>query len=346
MESYILDFLSTRPIYGSNDSSMSRWKNDCLKDWNSILETFLNTTATVPKKELWTMEQRQASITSLLSRPQVEQRTEAWYTEAQKMITASQFSLILNNNLTRGKLVLEKASTKNDISNRKTVSRTMYLNPFTWGIRFEPIVNQIYCHLTKTEIKDMGRLKHQTDSRLAASPDGMIINGPSERYGRFVEFKAPVTRKLIQEIPKDYIIQMQIQMEVGNVEECDYLEVKFNSAYEKKTPAMPTQSMYYGEIYIIGKDDEPIRYEYSSLNVLGNIPILQIDEQILEIVPWTISEYYLTTVERSRSWFASVQPKIESFWKDVESAKQGTFVLPESSRKRKDTMCLIIDESN
>ena len=342
MESYILDFLATRPIYGSNEASMTKWKNDCMKDWCSILETFLNTTT--PKKISWSAEQRQANITALLARPQVEQRTDAWYNEAQNLITASQFSLILKDNLTRGKLVMEKATGKLDNAPRRTVVQTMDLNPFTWGIRFEPVVNMIYCHLTKTEIKDMGRLKHENDSRLAASPDGMVVKGPPERYGRFVEFKAPVTRRLIQEIPKDYVVQMQIQMEVGNVEECDYLEVKFNSAYESKVPAMPTCSTYYGEIYIIGVNDLPDRYVYSTLNTLGNPPTLQEGETILETVPWTTSEFYLTTVERSRSWFASVQPKIDSFWKDVESAKQGTFVLPETSRKRKDTMCMIIDE--
>jgi len=344
MESYILDFLATRPVYGTTEAHMTRWKNDCLKDWNAILETFLNTSAVLPRKETWTTEQRQANVAALLTRPQVEQRTDAWYSEAQTMITASQFSLILKDNMTRGKLVLEKASGKVDTSQRRTVVRTMDLNPFTWGIRFEPVVNQIYCHLTKTQIKDMGRLKHQSDPRVAASPDGMVVNGPPERYGRFVEFKAPVTRKLTNEIPKDYEVQMQIQMEVGNVEECDYLEVKFNSAYDTKKPEMPTRSTYYGEIYIIGKDDLPIRYEYSGLNVLSVLPVLQIGEEILEIIPWTTSEFYLTTVNRSRSWFASVIPKIESFWKDVELAKVGAYIVPETSRKRKDTMCMIIDE--
>jgi hypothetical protein len=342
MESYILDFLSTRPVYGTNDAALNKWKADCLKDWNTILETFLNM---APKKEPWTSAQRVASVQSLLARPQVTQRTDEWYAESQNLITASQFSLILKDNLTRGKLVLEKASGKVDTIPRRNVVLTMDLNPFTWGIRFEHVVSQIYCHLTKTELRDMGRLKHQTNPRLAASPDGMVVNGPEERYGRFVEFKAPVTRKLTQEIPKDYVIQMQIQMEVGNVEECDYLEVKFNSSYESKTPTMPTISKYYGEIYVIGKDELPIRYMYSPLNTLGQVPTLDADEAILETVQWTTSEYYLTTVERSKTWFSSVQPRIDSFWKDVESAKAGTFVLPETSRKRKDTLCMIIDES-
>ena len=108
---------------------------------------------------------------------------------------------------------------------------------------------------------------------------------------------------------------------------------------------MPTISKYFGKIYIIGKDNLPIRYEYSPLNTYDQEPILNENETIIETVPWTTSDFYLKTVERSKSWFSSIQHKIDSFWKDVESAKAGTFVLPESSRKRKDTMCMIIDES-
>ena len=36
-------------------------------------------------------------------------------------------------------------------------------------------------------------------------------------------------------------------------------------------------------------------------------------------------------------------PKLEEFWLDVERAKRGEFVLPESSRKKAETKCLIVD---
>jgi hypothetical protein len=37
---------------------------------------------------------------------------------------------------------------------------------------------------------------------------------------------------------------------------------------------------------------------------------------------------------------------LESFWADVEKAKLGEFVLPESTRKKKDVVCQIVDESD
>ena len=362
--SHVIDFLSYHPIYGIDNTSMEQWSLDCEKEWNilsnillkskdaMLFDTFIDAYNDLAKKAsqqvfssiVWSMDDRKKSVEYLLNAPQVEQRTESWYTEAQRMLTASQFSTILQTGRTRGHLVVEKALGNTDTSQRKTVVFTSDLNPFTWGIRFEPIVNQIYCHLTNTVVKDMGRLKHRTDTRLAASPDGMVISGPEERYGRFVEFKAPITRELIKIVPKDYIVQMQIQMEVGNVQECDYLEVKFISANGTKTPEIP-EGTYYGELFVIGIDDTPKRYMYSPLNTKGWIPSLEPGEIIYETVPWVTNAFYLTTVGRSPSWFASVQPAIESFWKDVELARKGEFILPESSRKKKDIVCRIIDDN-
>jgi len=366
MTSYILDFIASHPVYAFDDLSLSQWKADCRTELISILEIYMMNSEEISQSmnlyldahidlakktsqsiSLWPLEQRQMNISRLLNQPQVEQRTDAWYSEAQNMITASQFAIILQDGLTRGRLVMEKASAATDTSQRKTVVQTMDLSPFTWGIRFEHVVKQIYSDLTKTVVKDMGRLKHRSDPRLAASPDGMVVEGPSERRGRFVEFKAPVTRKLQKIIPKDYVIQMQIQMEVGNVEECDYLEVKFNSVFGTKpqSPRLTSEPTYKGNIYIVSVNEIPQRYEYSSLNDLEWIPSLELGEEILETIPWSTSEFYLTTVGRSRVWFDSVKPAIESFWKDVASAKANTYILPESSRKRKQSSCMIVEES-
>jgi hypothetical protein len=357
MSSYILEYVSEKPIHAVDSLSMYEWRLDCEAEWediteflelppSSLLETIMDAFCDLAEKSEeippWSLEDRKKSIEILLLRPQVEQRTESWYLEAQKMLTASQFSTILQTGLTRGKLVLEKAEGKTDTSQRRTVVLSSDLNPFTWGIRFEPIVKQIYCDITKTVVKDMGRLKHFTDPRLAASPDGMVIEGPDERLGRFVEFKAPVTRVLNQTVPKDYMTQMQIQMEVGGVEECDYFEVKFISTFRQKTPELPTIAKYYGDIHIIN-NEELIRYEYSPLNTKGWLPELKPNEEIIETIPWVTNEFFMKPIPRSRAWFSSVQPIIESFWRDVEFAKKGEYILPESSRKRK-MECKIIDE--
>jgi len=368
----IVEFISQHPVQDTDVASIERWRKSCQVSWSigvvpylsndessygqkvldSLLDSYIELAKLAEEKRnkttiLWSLEKRKNNIEALLNRPQLEQRTEGWYLDALGLLSASQFSIILKPTRARGHLVLQKASTVPiDTSGRKTVVRTDELTAFTWGIRFEPVVKQLYEHLTNTKVAEMGRLKHAVDPRIAASPDGLVVEGPDYRLGRFVEFKAPVTRTIVDKIPEEYMAQMQIQMEVGNVEECDYLEVTFNSQYGSKPPLKaPDSPSYVGSIYIVGDEEGlPLRYEYSPLQDLAWKPTLQSNEQLLESIPWWSSKWFLIPVGRSRSWFTSVQPAIQSFWEDVEKAKQGLYVLQPSSRKPKESFCKIVDE--
>jgi hypothetical protein len=371
----VVTFLSHHSHEDIDDASLEQWKASCTSSWNLLANDFLTkadarkgsqmlTTmleayadlarlvATKRHKSVgtWTEAERHRSMEALLSRPQIEQRTEAWYLDAAGLLSASQFSIILKPGRTRALIVVQKAAAEPpDAGNRRTVVTTADLNPFTWGIRFEPIVKQIYEHLTHTKLTELGRLKHSVDPRLAASPDGLVVEGPPDRLGRFVEFKAPVTRTILEKVPEEYMAQMQIQMEVGNVEECDYLEVKFHSDYGKKEgqPRPEPLPAYYGVIHLIThkETDEPIRYDYSDLHAATHTSTLEEHEQVAEVIPWWCNQWFMKTIGRSRTWFASVQPAIQTFWEDVEQARQGTFVVPPSSRKKKEDICLIRDES-
>jgi hypothetical protein len=363
----VAEFLSNHPLADTDALSMEEWKRSCEAEWSllanesftrdeeaygsSLLATFLSAYADLAsqvatRKCNWSLEHRRAALERLLAAPQIEQRTEAWYLDAVGLLSASQFHTILKPGRTRGLVVLQKASVEPpDSSVRRTCVPTQEMNAFTWGIRFEPIIKQIYQDLTATKVAELGRLRHTTDRRIAASPDGLVVEGPEDRIGRFVEFKAPVTRKLLSIIPEEYMSQMQIQMEVGEVEECDYLEIKFQSAYGSKqsAPSNPETHKYYGNIFLVGDPEvnESLKYIYSPLNNLEWKPD---GATILETIPWCTSEWYMKTVGRSRSWFAAVQPAIELFWEDVAKAKRGEFILKESTRKPKEAKCLIVDD--
>lgn len=374
----VVEFLSQHPLDSTDPASISHWREDCILSWEITAESFLDAKqaeqgrqildtlltsyenlATLLSKrcldagDQWSEVARHGTIQSLLNRPQVEQRTESWYLEAQHMLTASQFSTILRPGLTRARLVMDKASGNVDTSQRRTVVLTMELNPFTWGIRFEPVVKQIYNALFGTTVAELGRLRHRTDPRLAASPDGLIVEGPPQRLGRFVEFKAPVTRTITNVVPEDYMCQMQIQMEVGEVEECDYLEIRFTAPYKSLpqdlTPfQQQPEAGFCGRIFVIGEEEtgELLRYEYSPLKDTEWEPILPDGEAIVETIPWFTANWYTTTVGRSRTWYASKKPLIESFWCDVESARRGEFELPASNRKPREAKCLITADAD
>jgi hypothetical protein len=234
----------------------------------------------------------------------------------------------------------------------KLVCRTQWMTPFDWGIRFEPVVSQIYEHLTKCKVGQLGRIVSKKDPRVAASPDAIVIEG--ERLGRLVEMKAPVSRKIGGDIPPEYYAQMQTQMEVTGARECDYIEVTFNAPYKvecgPRGPAeivLPLMPKFFGVVYIMAEDDPardpddmfyepPLSYYYP--------PLFDIDgkdlgpyrpDQIVERIQWASNLYALKTIYKSDEWWVEMQRRIDLFWADVELARQGKFVCPPSSRAPK-----------
>ena len=154
------------------------------------------------------------SVSRLLGQASTAQRTLEWYKQGQEVLTASQFATILKGARTRGHLVVEKSTPITTISKKYLCVRTEDIRAFDWGIRFEPVIKQLYENITSSKVADLGRLIHPTDKNLAASPDGLVTDG--QKKGYLVEFKAPISRVITEEVPKDYWMQMQIQMEVAN----------------------------------------------------------------------------------------------------------------------------------
>lgn len=285
----------------------------------------------------------QEKINDILNRPQVAQRTDTWYSDGLKYLTASQFGTLYASPRTRAMLVMEKAGINPvERHGQRLVCTSDAMTPFDWGIRFEPAVRAIYSALTDTTVADVGRLFHKTLDRLAASPDGLVISatasgsGPcanADRLGRLVEYKAPVSRKLVQKIPSEYYMQMQIQMEVADIDHCDYCEIKFYSAYnDKMREPFPKPTRYRGYVALIMKDGVLDRYEYSPLNPPADWTYTAeegVNERVYELIPWWLDDYYMETVARDKAWFEGAKTVMDAFWHDVEEAKAGRFIVPE-----------------
>jgi hypothetical protein len=140
---------------------------------------------------------------------------------------------------------------------------------------------------------------------------------------------------------------MQLQLEVTGMRACEYIEARIEFVDDPST-IQPKE--YHGKIAVVGCFNEqasdwvPCKYEYGPINNLEWKPVLGLNEQTLQINTWKCLAYHHERVHRDQAWFASLGPKLEEFWLDVEKAKIGEFTLPESSRKKKDTVCLIMDE--
>jgi len=277
-----------------------------------------------------------AYLDELLGRKQLEQRTTAWYHQMATIISASELGKLYGSPRERAKLVVSKTVPYPE-RNQPLTAFSDNMKPFDWGIKFEPVVKQIYEIKYGTIIKELGRLSHPTDPRCTASPDGLIYHcALNQRTGRLIEIKCPVSREVDETIPKDYYSQMQMQLQVTGLSMCDYVEAVFTSKYNNKD-IQDISGLSSGFVALVRyaepKGNQDFYYVYSPLNVDNNWkPDIKQDEEIVEITPWKLKQWNEKLVKRNEEWWTALQPVLNSFWEDVEKAKRGEFMIPESSR--------------
>lgn len=291
-----------------------------------------------------------SSVSRLLSLPQTVQKTAAWHAEAKDLLTGHEFSGAVHGTpKAREALIAKKCAAdmvfSSDPNELCLESRTVFcspLNPFQWGWRFEPVIRTLFEQLVAGGRVDdtLGRIRHSTLPRLAASPDGLICDGPLA--GRLVEIKAPISRVLTRQVPSEYFCQMQLQAEVADVEAVEYVEVRFatlsgeNSA-DFLLPSDPHMHIpdYMGCVLVLAPNEEAPSetwtYAYSPVWPLGSdgyaeakqwMPDTAQNAIVLERCIWRIHDWWNTTVPRNRIWWETVgKPAYEQFWRDVDEAR-------------------------
>lgn len=281
-------------------------------------------------------------VQRLLDGFQVAQRTPEWYAESMNLLTASELGNLFKSPRTRALMVMSKVQPSGHSSCSAPVDSS-FMTAFDWGIRFEPVVKMLYERRHQSVVAETGRIRHQTQTQIAASPDGIVCEGP--RAGRLLEIKCPVTRIPDDSIPDDYYAQMQQQMEVCDLDMCDYVEVKFRAPYSSAAPmefAGPIQNEMSGVIWRLQREDETgaakSRYLYDEPGLLLAEPYagqLLVGEVVMERILWEVITWNEKTVHRNREFWTSAQPKIEAFWADVAAARRGEFIVPEARARRK-----------
>lgn len=306
--------------------------------------------ATNPSWKALLKEERFAKVRAIQTAPQVPQRSEEWYKQYGKVLTASEFSALFSQTKKRQDLVYSKSHPPQEIStkNFRLACPTEEMNAIGWGIRFEPVVKLILEYRDKVKVYESGRLNHPTNTCLAASPDGIIEEAANlEQLGRLIEIKCPYSRAIGGEIPADYWIQMQIQMEVADVDECEYIECDIVSSRAKQqAPVDLSGTTYMGYVYLVKEvveEDEPFEYKYLYGPVGGtekDIPPLPEGFVCIETIPWGLKRWHRKIVYRDRKWYEGTIPWQEAFWDDVAKAKKGELV-PTATKA---TPCLITDD--
>jgi hypothetical protein len=284
----------------------------------------------------------------LLTVPQVPQRTTEWYEEKRNILTASELATIFKGGRTRGALIMAKAAPvpEGPIAPPRLAVEKRETGPLDWGVRYEPVVKKYLEKSLGAKILDLGRIHHRSVPRLAASPDGIFseCSAHPELVGRLVEIKCPSTRVIKEDVvPFEYWCQMQIQMEVCDRDGCEYVEVKFKEIEE------PSQgSLDHGWITLESNiHTGENRYLYHDT---AQVPEQDAEWAPVETYMWEITQVRRVTVVRDPAWFAGCAESFATFWKDVESARAGTFEMPAGRLKKVKEeaviKCAIVDDES
>ena len=204
-----------------------------------------------------------------------------------------------------------------------------------WGVAYEEVATMFYEYLNNLTVVEFGLIPHPKLSVFGASPDGICDIGSANGYeGRMLEIKCPPKRQFTHEVPKHYWMQMQGQLEVCDLEECDFLQVKIEEYgsilnYEKDVlfnngiqDGKTSDGLPKGLVLEYTIEDE-LKYKYSpwlaSVDQILNWKREMVEELGVSCKEkwWKITRYECTLVRRDRNWWNSVVPDIIQFWADV-----------------------------
>lgn len=270
-------------------------------------------------------------IEHLKNKPQPEQKTEEWYAFRYKTLTASNIWKAFGTQSVKNQLIYEKCNPIN-INKFSTSIET----PMHWGHKYEPISVMYYEKRYNTKVGEFGCLLHDDHDFIAASPDGINIDETSKRYGRMLEIKNIVNRE-INGIPKlEYWIQMQIQMEVCNLNECDFLETRFVE-YESKTEFDNDGTFNYthnnklkGVIMMFNKPEgdgplyvyPPLKLKESEFELWEESTMNQYNDLVwIHNIYWKLETVSCVLVLRNKLWFKAAIPVLNDIWDTIKREK-------------------------
>ena len=290
-----------------------------------------------------------------------EQRTKEWYEMRKDKLTASSLATAIGHChfQTRDELILGKIEEK-----------PFEPNPITeWGVKYEDVAIMFYEELFNVKVLDFGMVPHPEFEAFGASPDGICDDTGNDEYvARMVEIKCPPKRKFTKSVPQHYLMQVQGQLEVCDLDECDFFQVKIEeyTSYEDYCKDIfeidcveqigRTHLNYPKGVTATYKDGEKLSYEYCKLNCSHQEIQDWVDEHttkdnFFEIKYWKIERYECTLVIRDKEWWIEKIDKILHFYNDLLFYKSNNEELEKlkkrietSKKRRKKTELVPLDD--
>ena len=253
------------------------------------------------------------------------QRSPEWYVFRENMITASDWGKVMGYIGSEVELLRNKLGITKFNGNAAT----------QFGTKYEPVATSIYERRMSKQIVDFGCLRHPNPDLffLGASPDGISEDGV------MLEIKCPTSREILPVPTTYYWAQMQGQMEICDLERCDFLECKIEEYADEEAYLEDMSqdcSRESGVVASFKNKDGTFLHEYSPFFLKGEPLQEWIIKNIREktILPkfadrleylgasyWYIKFYQCVPVFRDREWFADAKEKLAEFYEKWQHYK-------------------------
>jgi len=265
--------------------------------------------------------------------PQPEQRTPEWYAMRDGMISASDVATVLGENPYEQahSVLLKKCGEDKKLGSNPAI---------LWGVKYENVAKQIYEYRNETEVHEFGCIKHPTIEFLGASPDGITHDGV------MLEIKCPSSRVINGIIPRYYYCQVQMQLEVCELDRCDFLECLIKE-FESEADYLNYDNTFHNEKGIVAEFfkpwDKTKRFEYSPIGISGSAledwkrDMMSLYDERPEagyifdsFSYWYLEEISCIPIYRNQEWFHDAYPLLEKCWNDIlyyRSIENGLAIL-------------------
>lgn len=260
--------------------------------------------------------QQAEQVQALLNIKLPEQRTEGWYKMRESFITASDWGKVLGINSHGNSvksIILSKCGVRRGFSPKS--------GALEWGVRYEEVATRLYEKRRGVNIIEFGCIPHPTISFLGASPDGIT------EEGIMLEIKCPYSRVINGTVPPQYWAQVQGQLEVCELDMCDYLECKLVE-YSGVEEYLADDFEEKGCVCCFERKDGSWMYEYSDFGIDREEHEAWIEEVITKRVVnewmkykwckyWKCDTFSVVRIYRDEVWFRErALPVLKSFWEE------------------------------
>lgn len=298
-------------------------------------------------KEIYLKEQ----VKILKNIHQPEQKSQEWYEMRNTMLTASDWGTVLGEN---------HYSNSTEVLKKKCgIDKFVTNAAMAWGNKYEYVAVQIYEYRNNVSILEFGCIRHPFISFLGASPDGITTDGI------MLEIKCPSTRKITGIPPRYYWCQVQGQLEVCELDRCDFLECSLkeyggdDAEYEYYTDNFKGDKLlnkYGNEKGVIAEfydSDHKFFYKYSPVGIMNeelekwkqNIIKNTGNLQFSSFSYWYLEEVSCVPIYRDQEWFNTAKVDLEIFWNKVLKYRElGIDVLLEDLQDIKDEKKIIKED--